>query len=502
MRQMRARRTAALSFAVALLFSGAGVLTFAAVANATATLMVTPSTNLTNGESVTVSGSGFDVSAAGGIVECNSAAGQPTISLLGNAIPVSCTAPTAHLKSTDASGNLAASSFPIVAGVTGPPTAGTDSAGHPAATDAANYPCPPTAAQITAGDTCSISFGDSSGASASVDISFAGGGTGTTTTTTTASTTTTTASTTTTTTTSGTTTTTTLPPRNPDTPSYSLACTAASVPVNLPSAITEGQFTTDPVDAGSVDNLVANPKAVPDSLFGAYNASSNPNGVNLLNGPDTGLGLVIQFPASLEPLTTPGSTVTFAGTVPLSVTGGIGTPSLNVSGSFTVPTTYPTNAAVAIAATQSGTITAGQGTSMTITQPQFSSGSPLALTISIGSTNVPMTCTSSAVETLDTVTITGGNGTPTPPNPPSPGTNGSNASGSSSTSAATKAATTPSSGASSLAFTGPGPGVWVLAIGGLALINLGFLIMTMYYKPSEMLVLAGRRVLRTFGGRA
>jgi hypothetical protein len=42
----------------------------------------------------------------------------------------------------------------------------------------------------------------------------------------------------------------------------------------------------------------------------------------------------------------------------------------------------------------------------------------------------------------------------------------------------------------------------VLAIGGLVLINLGFLIMTMYYKPSEMLVLVGRRVRRTFGGNA
>jgi hypothetical protein len=39
----------------------------------------------------------------------------------------------------------------------------------------------------------------------------------------------------------------------------------------------------------------------------------------------------------------------------------------------------------------------------------------------------------------------------------------------------------------------------VLAIGGLALINLGFLVMTMYYKPSEMFVLAGRQVRRAFG---
>ena len=448
---------------------------------------------------MTVSGSGFTPSAPGGITECNSDAAQPTVNFLGNAIPVSCTPPTSALKSTDASGNLAASSFTVKEGTTGPPTTGTDSSGGSATTDAASYPCPPTATQIAAGDSCSISFGNSAASSSSVVISFASSGSGTTTTTTASTTTTSTTAGTTTTTTPASTTTTSVPQQPADTPSYSLSCTAATVPVDLPAAITEGQYTTNPVSAGSVDNLAPNPKAVPNSLFGLYDAGSNPNGVNLLNGPDTGLGLVVQFPAALEPLTTPGANVTFSGTVPLSVTGGVGTPSLNVSGSFTVPASYPTNAAVAIAATQSGTITAGQGTSMTITQPQFTSGSPLTLTISIGTTNVPLPCTSSAVETLDTATITNGNGTPTPPNPPSPGTStGGSSPGGTTTSAATTAAKSPTS-TSTLAFTGPGPGVWVLAIGGVILINLGFLIMTMYYKPSEMLVLAGRRVRRAFG---
>jgi hypothetical protein len=220
--------------------------------------------------------------------------------------------------------------------------------------------------------------------------------------------------------------------------------------------------------------------------------------VNLLNGPDTGLGVVVEFPGALEPLTTPGDTVTFSGTLPLTVTGGVGTPALNLSGSFTVPSTYPTNAAVAINGTQVGTITAGQGTSMTVSQPQFTTGSPLALTVAIGSTSVPITCSSSSAETLDTATITGGNGTPTPPNPPSPGTV---AGGTSATTAST-AATTAHGSQSTLAFTGPGRDVWVLAGGGLVLMNLGFLVLTIYYRPRELFVVAGRRVLRVFGGRS
>jgi hypothetical protein len=225
--------------------------------------------------------------------------------------------------------------------------------------------------------------------------------------------------------------------------------------------------------------------------LGLYNASSNPNGVNLLNGPDTGLGVVVEFPAALEPLTTAGDTVSFSGTLPLTVTGGIGTPSLNLSGSFTVPAPYPTNAAIAIRGTQSGTITAGQQTSMTVTQPQFTSTSPLTLTITIGTTNVPITCTSSTVETLDTATITGGNGTPTPPNPPSPGTS----------TAAPAGSTTTGTGAKTLAFTGVGPGLWVLAIAGLVLIDLGYLALTVEYRPRKLLAMASRRVLYLLGGR-
>ena len=50
-----------------------------------------------------------------------------------------------------------------------------------------------------------------------------------------------------------------------------------------------------------------------------------------------------------------------------------------------------------------------------------------------------------------------------------------------------------------LAFTGAGPGVWFMAAGGLLLLNLGFLVLTMYYRPRELVSGAGRRISRIFG---
>jgi hypothetical protein len=468
--------------------AGAGTLALAATASAAPTFSVSPDTGLTSGQVVVVSGSGFADGASGAIVECNNDPAQPTIAVLGNQVPVSCTNPLKNLDGTSPTGVLTSANFKVAEGTVGPPTTGTDSGSGSAATDAAAYPCPPTPSQVTAGYACTISFGDTDNDQVSQVLSFASGtgntgNTGNTGTTTTSSTTTTT-----TTTPSSTTTSTTAPPNAPaDSPTYSLACTAATVPVNLPSVVTEGVFETNPVAAGAVDNLKANSKAVPNSLL---------SGVNLLNGPDTGLGVVIEFPTSLEALTTPGATVTFSGTLPLVVTGGIGTPSLNLTGSFTVPGTYPSNAAVVVTGTQAGgTITAGQQTSMTVTQPQFTSASPLDLAVAIGSTSVPIICTSSSSETLDTATITGGNGTATPANPPSAGTSTGSAGGSSSGTSAKTAATDPSS----LAFTGPGKGIWALAIGGFVLIDLGFLVVTIYYRPRELFAMAGRRINRIFG---
>jgi len=115
--------------------------------------------------------------------------GQPTITYLGNAIPVSCTA--VKIFTTTASGGIAPSdqAFTVVEGVTGPPTTGLDSSGNQAAADAQNYPCPPTTAQIAAGDGCVIAVGDIAGDKVPVPITFNTGAPPEPTTTTTAATT-------------------------------------------------------------------------------------------------------------------------------------------------------------------------------------------------------------------------------------------------------------------------------------------------------------------------
>ncbi len=145
-----------------------------------------PGTCLNGGTVVTVTGSGFDNGSAGALLECNNDSSQPTVTLTLGAIseklPVSCTAPTAAgLITTSSSGGLSGK-FTIVAGTTGPPCGSsgdlfatcpaTDSGGQAPATDAPKYPCPPTAAQITAGDSCVLAFGDAGGKQQTVNISF------------------------------------------------------------------------------------------------------------------------------------------------------------------------------------------------------------------------------------------------------------------------------------------------------------------------------------------
>jgi hypothetical protein len=52
-----------------------------------------------------------------------------------------------------------------------------------------------------------------------------------------------------------------------------------------------------------------------------------------------------------------------------------------------------------------------------------------------------------------------------------------------------------------LASTGVGPGVWALAIGGLIFIDLGYLLLTAYYRPRELFALVGRGVSGMFRRR-
>jgi len=225
----RGRRFALFGGITAAVLVAAPLVWMSLPASAAGSITVTPSAGLSAGTMVTVTGAGFAANNTGTVIECSGAPGQPTIAVLGNAVPVSCTNPLSHVVTTDASGGFT-STFAIVQGVTGPPATGTDSGGGDAATDAAAFPCPPTTAQQTAGVTCVIAFGDLAGEQAIAPILFAGeeppststsapsttASTTTTTastTTTTASTTTTTVTTTTTTTVPGSTTTTTVRPR-------------------------------------------------------------------------------------------------------------------------------------------------------------------------------------------------------------------------------------------------------------------------------------------------
>jgi len=159
--------------------------------NTTATLTMDPATCIVSGTVVTLSGSGFQPNSPGTVLECNSDAAQPFVQYpaAGDDIPVSCTdpfAPKPGIVVTSATGDMGPVNFTVLEAVdgVGPPcgnsctglaahdcTSATVCTGNPA-TDAMAYPCPPTAAQIAAGDTCGVLYGDNNGDAITVPISF------------------------------------------------------------------------------------------------------------------------------------------------------------------------------------------------------------------------------------------------------------------------------------------------------------------------------------------
>jgi|SRR5579884_3535315 len=154
----------------------AGFISFiipSSMAFAAGSITVSPNSGLVNGQTITVAGSGLAKNSTGTIVECNNDPNQPNVTVAGNPVPVSCTNPLSTLISIDANGNLAPQSFVVHTGVIGPAASGSDSTGGSAAADAAKYPCPPTAAQIAAGDECVITVGDAAGDDISAVITFA-----------------------------------------------------------------------------------------------------------------------------------------------------------------------------------------------------------------------------------------------------------------------------------------------------------------------------------------
>src|ERR1700691_5200941 len=152
--------------------SGAVLLGTTISAFAAASITVTPTTGLVNGQTVSITGTGFAKSSLGNVAECNSHPNQPTVPLgspVNRAVPVSCTAPSlVQIVMTTAKGTVS-TTFDVVAGTVGPPCGtsvsldncpAADSAGTSPSADAALYPCPPTAAQQAVGDTCTLSYGD------------------------------------------------------------------------------------------------------------------------------------------------------------------------------------------------------------------------------------------------------------------------------------------------------------------------------------------------------
>jgi hypothetical protein len=137
-----------------------------------ATVTVDPGSCLLNGTVVTITAEDLAPSSVGTLAECNSDPTQPTVSYLGATFPVSCSKPV--LFSTGADGGIpsASQSFNVVEGTVGPPVVAVDSGGNSSTADAADYPCPPTQAQVSAGDTCEINVTTVAGDKVNVPIFF------------------------------------------------------------------------------------------------------------------------------------------------------------------------------------------------------------------------------------------------------------------------------------------------------------------------------------------
>ncbi|HXR55109.1 MAG TPA: neocarzinostatin apoprotein domain-containing protein [Acidimicrobiales bacterium] len=131
-----------------------------------------------DGQQVEVSGSGLTPNVNGVLVECNSAPGQPTVEDHGILLPISCSNPFApepytasDVVTTSETGTFQAT-FVVHTGVVGPPAREPDSAGGDSATDAANYPCPPSPDQQESGDVCWVAYDDGANDAAHANVDF------------------------------------------------------------------------------------------------------------------------------------------------------------------------------------------------------------------------------------------------------------------------------------------------------------------------------------------
>jgi hypothetical protein len=423
---MTAKRLGMLGATV--LLAGGGLLGTAIAASATTpTLTFAPNSDIGDaGQGILITASGFSPKTKGGLSECPIVTGEPTILDVstGQQEPVGCQAFTAI--KTNSKGHLPnPTGYGIQAGFNGPPDSQTkDSAGGDANADAANYPCPPTAAQQAAGGSCVILYTDTLGESAQQTIAFNFNST----------------------------TTTTAPPVVGCTPKSATVTTGgATVTVDPATCLVGNQpvkVTGSGLKGGSLGTLLeCNTKTPQPTVY-----------VNLATK---------AVPVSC-------STVTKY----LVTTGGDGT----------LPTTTFT---IIVGVTGPPADASGESPAGTGTAPNASTDSPAqavtdAASFPCDNTTPDGTCTLTFGDLAGdqvSVPLAFGSGPALAPPPTKSGTG--------STPTAKAAATKASTG--KLAFTGPGTGLWVMGVLGMALILLGGSLLVLVDAPRRLLTLAAHR---------
>ena len=470
---------------------------------------------LAGGDTVTLAGTGFTPGSLASDIECNSDMHQPVILFLGNYVPISCT--PLKLSQISSTGAYNPPPFAVVQGTTGPvlnnpsvypptctidptkgkpplpgqsgPIPGCTTSGNPA-TDAANFPCPPTSAQQTAGDDCVLAIGDQAG-DRGVGVVLFGTETLPTTTTTGAGGTTTTAGGSTTTTTAGTTTTT---AGTTTTTSGTTTTTGGTTTTVAPTTTTTGGAVVQPTGAYElycpgtpIGNIALNGAMTAGTISPASPTSGQQ--FNL-----TGYQTSVNLPASLATAASALSP-TLSGTADAQLDASGATPAtLPVKGqmiNLTFPSPIPSaGVPLQVPATPAteGPFTA-TGSAITIQED-----SSVSLTLMVSGAPLPLTCTAypdnattsglnppaPSGNPISPVIAVAGGGAPPVTAPPTTKGGGSGGSGGS---GGAKAVTAASSG---LAFTGPGPGIAWLMLIGAGLVIFGFALLVLVDAPRRL----------------
>ncbi len=497
----------------------------------TGTLMASPSSGLSNGSVVTLTGTGFTDSSIGNVLECNSDPNQPTVmdgGVIDSAISVSCSAPSLSMLVTTSATGTVSTKFTVVQGTVGPPCGAapaavtcpaTDSAGKSPTADAALYPCPPTAAQIAIGDTCQLNYGDEANDSGVVNLSFGS--------TTSPSSSSTTSTTTATPSSSSTTSTTTATPSSSSTSTTSTttatptsSSTTSTTTATPTSSSTTSTTTATPTSSSTTSTTTATPTSTtsttpPTAVTGAYElyCPGTPVGDIVLNDAVTSATLSPAAPTAGQSFSVTGYQTMVA--IPASLAGaaaaiqpnleGTATAQIDASGAtpattpegpldfnVTIPSPIPSAGVPLSLPSTPATISGFTATSPNITIQEDSAAS---LSLTVSGSALALTCTaypndsvtpSGIVTSAPTATpispviAVAGGGSSATTVPSTPTTKAPTPGGTPTTAPGSLVVTKPSS---SLAFTGAGPGIGMLSITGGALILLGFALLVLVDAP-------------------